>query len=262
VIESLDLAGSTLELRFEGAEELQTFLDKARDGTPIVRLAERLEEGAAIDLVLLSDGTRWRLPARVRQVFRSGADRFGTILDVLRWDASPSVTVDVAPAATQDTEEHAEEHADEQGAPVAATGAFETTGTSVQFEIKALNPAQRALLATKANRTQRQVLLRESSPQVQMALLNNPWIEPTEILELAKSGTTVAPVLQRIAGEHRYVQNVEIRVALVRHPNTPTPIALRLIEGLRTPDLRMLAKSQALREAVRGAALRAYLRRQ
>ncbi|HVS16690.1 MAG TPA: hypothetical protein VMV46_22485 [Thermoanaerobaculia bacterium] len=256
MIESLDLASSTLELRFEGAEELQAFLDKARDGTPIVRLAERLEEGSQIDLVLQSEGTRWTVPARVRQVFRSGADRFGTILDVLRWDAETSVAFESAPAATGEPETDVPE-------PTPAAGvAGETTGTSVQFEIKALNPAQRALLATKANRTQRQVLLRESSPQVQKALLNNPWIEPTEILELAKSTTTVAPVLQRIAGEHRYLQNGEIRVALVKHPNTPTPIALRLIEGLRTQDLRMLAKSQALRETVRGAALRAYLRRQ
>jgi hypothetical protein len=138
----------------------------------------------------------------------------------------------------------------------------ETTGLSVQFEIKAMNPSQRALLAIKANRMQRQILLRDSSPQIQTSLLNNPHIEPKEILELAKNSQTVAPVLQRIAGEHRYLQNHEIRVALVKHPNTPTPLAIRMIDGMRTQDLRVLAKGQAVREAVRGAALRAYLRRQ
>ncbi|HVS61914.1 MAG TPA: hypothetical protein VMT85_00295 [Thermoanaerobaculia bacterium] len=255
VIETLDLARSLLELRFDDPQELQAFLERARIGRSIVRLEQRLDEGVEIDLVLQSDGTRWVVPARVQQVFRSGADRFGIMLEVLSWDTQPTVALSAsqtAPPADGEPEPQAEPAAD----------AAETTGTSVQFEIRALNPSQRALLATKANRTQRQILLRESSPQVQMALLNNPHIEPKEILELAKNSQTVAPVLQRIAGEQRYLQSHEIRVALVKHPNTPTPLALRMIEGMRTQDLRVLAKGQAVREAVRGAALRAYLRRQ
>ena len=296
MIETLDLESSRLELRFEGPEELLAFLERARGGSSIVRLDERLDEGVEIELVLQSDGTRWTVPARVQQVFRSGADRFGTMLEVLRWDTRP--TVDLSDGAPPPD-------ADEAGSPAAAEPpavpgpavpgpvdtassdtassntassntvssntvssntvpavAAETTGTSVQFEIKAMNPSQRALLASKANRMQRQILLRDGSPQIQVALLNNPHIEPKEILELAKNSQTVAPVLQRIAGEHRYLQNHEIRVALVKHPNTPTPLAIRMIDGMRTQDLRVLAKGQAVREAVRGAALRAYLRRQ
>lgn len=255
MIETLDQDSSRLELRFDDSEELEGFLDRARAGRSIVRLGDRLDEGTEIDLVLLSEGTAWTVPARVRQVFRSGADRFGTMLDVLSWDSQPTVVEAEDPASTALAE------TTEQAQAKQAVAGGETTGTSAQFEIKAMNPSQRAILATKANRTQRQILLRETSPQVQMALLNNPYIESKEILELAKSTQTVAPVLQRIAGEHRYTQNAEIRVALVKHPNTPTPIALRMIEGMRTQDLRFLAKSQALREAVRGAALRAYLKR-
>lgn len=263
MIETLDLAGSRLELRFDDADELQTFLERARAGRSIVRLGERLDEGTEIDLVLQSDGTRWTLPARVQQVFRSGADRFGTMLEVLSWDTRPTVDLSAAAAGASElstAEDERQEPEDPAREKPVASG--ETLGTSAQFEIKAMNPSQRAMLATKANRTQRQILLRESSPQVQLALLNNPYIEPKEILELAKNSQTVAPVLQRIAGELRYVQNNEIRVALAKHPNTPTPIALRMLDGMNTNDLRVLAKSQVLREALRGAALRVYLRRQ
>ncbi len=94
-----------------------------------------------------------------------------------------------------------------------------------------------------------------------MALLSNPRIEPKEVLQIAKNPQASSGVLQRIAQDRRFSGNHEIQLALVKNPKTPSPIATRMIEVLRTSDLRDLAKSQSLRENIRKAALRVYLRR-
>jgi hypothetical protein len=49
-------------------------------------------------------------------------------------------------------------------------------------------------------------------------------------------------VLQRIAQDRRFSGNYEIQLALVKNPKTPSPIATRIIELLRTSDLRDLAR--------------------
>ena len=68
-------------------------------------------------------------------------------------------------------------------------------------------------------------------------------------------------VLQRIAKDRRWSTSYEIRLALVKNPQTPTPLALRMLDTLRERDLRTLAKAGAAREAIRGAALRKVVKR-
>ena len=138
---------------------------------------------------------------------------------------------------------------------------IETQGVSAYFEIKKLNPSQKIILAGKASRQQRQLLLRETSPSIHMALLANPRIELREVQELAKNPQTSAGVLQRLGNDKRWSGNYEIQLAIVKNPKSPSPLAIRFVEILRTPDLRQLAKSQKLRENIRTAALRCYLKR-
>ena len=68
-------------------------------------------------------------------------------------------------------------------------------------------------------------------------------------------------MLQRIAKDRRWSASYEIRLALVRNPQTPTPLALKMLETLREPDLRALAKGSMVREAIKAAALRKVIKR-
>jgi hypothetical protein len=129
------------------------------------------------------------------------------------------------------------------------------------FRIREMNVSERMRLATQAGRVERQVLLRDHSPQVLMGLLNNPRVEDQELVELVKSTHVNGAILKRIASNRRWAANLEIRTAIVRNPKTPTPLAVRLLEGLRTPDLGALAKGGAAREPLRRAALSLYLKR-
>ena len=95
-----------------------------------------------------------------------------------------------------------------------------------------------------------------------MQLLNNPQIEAKEVLALVGSTRATASLLQRVAEDGRWGKNREIVTAVARNPKTPTPLAVRLVERVRTQELRRMAKmSGGLKEMVRRAALREYLRR-
>lgn len=133
--------------------------------------------------------------------------------------------------------------------------------TSPIFRIRKMNPTERFRLATKASRTERQILLRDNSPQVLLGLLAHPRIEVKEVLEIVKSTHASAGIMERVAKNRKWMANSELQLAIVKSPKTPPPLALKLLETLRTPDLGMLAKSSAARESLRKAALRAYLKR-
>jgi hypothetical protein len=304
-------AGNRLVVRFEQADALDALLEKARTDSPILRLEQRLDEGATVVLELADGIRRLELPARIKQVFRSGADRFGTVLEVdvqAGRDLGPGVAPapesaaeaatlepahgvaiydasldgvpsdDVPPEDGEPFDEAAlaaallavpgEEPApaEEAGDPDAETDgepalAGETLGSSVVFDLQRLRPDQKVRLAGKANRLQRQILLRDRTPQVLLALLNNPWLENAEVLEMAKNPKVVGPVLQRLADDRRFGPNPQVQIALVRNPSTPWSVTMRLLPLVHTRELRELARSQQVREAVRKAALKLYLAR-
>ncbi len=226
---------------------------------PRLRLEERAEEGSTLRVTLASRAREVVLPCRVKQVFRSGQTHWGTMLEVLDWAAAEA---NVAPQAEpEDSDEDTQGDATEVTETQDGVGRDETRGVSPIFEIRQMNVTQKSLLAPKASRPQRQILLRDPNPQVLLALLNHPRIEAKEVLALVKNTQAPSGLLQRVAGDKRFASNYEIQAALVRNPKTPTPIAIRLVELLRPNDLRDLAKNQGIREELRKVILRVHLRR-
>jgi len=132
---------------------------------------------------------------------------------------------------------------------------------SPMFKIKKMNPSERFILATKASRVERQILLRDTSPQVLLGLLQHPRIEPKEVIEILKSSFATGAVMEQVARNHKWMQNPEIPALIAKSPKTPQPLAIQLLEMLRTPDLRVMAKSTGLREGIRKAALKVYTKR-
>jgi hypothetical protein len=110
----------------------------------------------------------------------------------------------------------------------------------------------------KADRVERQILCRDSSPQVLLGLLANPRLEAEDVVTIVKSTHATAAILQRVANERRWMGSAEIRTAVVRNPKTPTPVAVKLLETLPISELRDMAKMGSLREEVRRAAFRVY----
>ena len=250
---TLDKAGTTLSLEFDTSEALASFASDWREKQGcLVRLTEALKLWTPLTVDLRHAGaSRLCVDAKVMQVFGGGAGGFATALqatDPRELDAlAPPDPAPLAPPP------------EPRGSANAAGG--EMLGASPVFRIREMNVSEKMRLASKATLAERQVLVRDSSPQVLMGLLANPRIEDKEVLALAKSSSASSGVLQRIAKDRRWSTNYEIRLALVKNPQTPTPLALQMLDALRERDLRMLAKAGAVREAIRGAALRKIVKR-
>ena len=251
---TLDGAGTTLRLDFENAEALRSFAGDwlTKEGC-LVRLSEPLKLWTELTVELRQEGaSRLAVEARVVQVFGGGAGGFATALQAT--ETEPLVAFAADPAVTGKPPE---------GEPAKTTpeGCGEMQGSSPAFRIREMNITEKIRLAPKASRTERQILLRDNSPQVLMSLLANPRIEDKEVLAVAKSSSPSSGVLQRIAKDRRWSTNYEIRLALVKNPHTPTPLAVRMLDTLREKDLRVMAKGSNVREVVRAAALRKIIKR-
>ena len=230
--------GSHLSLSFADEAELESFMDKARgDSGFVVPLSAGLDLYTKLAVRVVSgDVTRCEIEAEVAQVFPAADGGFQT-----------AFLLDPAGLVLQSAR---------------AESAGEFDGTSPIFQIKKMNPNQKARLASRASRSERQILLRENSVQVLQGLLINPRIEGKEILQIIKSTHANAAILQRVASDARWGKNPEVLATVAKNPKTPVPFATRLIDRLRTSDLRVMAKMQSgMREVIRRAALREYLRR-
>lgn len=251
----------TLELQAGSLDEARDFLDQAvRDGGFMVSLDRELPVLEPLDVRLSAGvGFELRFAARVVQRFDTATARYGTAFELLDWGES------------QERELERQLGASRQGQPEAPAGGgpepdpedtTEMRGSSPIHRIRALNPSQRARLATRADRTERQILLRDNSAQVLQSLLVNPRLDRREVLRLVKSTHVTGAILKRVIEDGRWSKNPEILAQVARNPKTPSPIAVRLMGELRTSDLRWMAKmSSGLRENIRRAALREYLQR-
>lgn len=128
-------------------------------------------------------------------------------------------------------------------------------------KIKKMNPNQRFILASKASRVERQILIRDSNPQVLMGLLNHPRIENKEVLDILKSHFATGGVMEQVARNRKWMQHPEIPTIIAKSNKTPQPLAIKLLDSLRTQDLRQMARNTGLREGIKRAALKLYTKR-
>lgn len=204
------------------------------------------------------DGFRFSFAARPVQFFDKN-ELWETVWQLEPWTAEQDAAL---AAALKGASSPGPQPSDEAGARDEAGGdEGEVRGASPTFRLKAMDPNERARLAMSAGRTERQLLRRDRSPQVLLNLLSNPRVEAEDVLAIVKSPAANAGLLDRVVKDRRWSQNAEIRTAVARNPKTPSPTVIRLLDTLRTDDLRQMAKVGALRENVRREALRVYMKR-
>lgn len=253
--------GGTLVLEPSDADAAQAFFRAARgEGGFLVPLPRAPALYQALPArVVLAEGIEVSFEARVIQAFPSPEGEGQRVAFQLEgW--SPGKDAELARKLRQ-LREGGDGGEGATGGEASGRLPAGPGGTSPIHRIKGLNVSQRMRLAAKADRNERQILLRDGSPQVLMGLLSNPRLDAEDVVRIVRSTHVSAAVLKRVAEDRRWSQNAEVRASVVRNPKTPTPLALRLLETLRTPDLQVLAKSNRSREAIKRAAVRLYLKR-
>lgn len=259
----LEFDSETRELMigFAAREKLRAFFERAAaEGGFLVPLDSELAFRQQVRVTARTeDGVDFACRAEVSGVSKTASGKFATALLLDGWHAGEAERLRLALTTGRARRDQSVD-GPEDGDPGAETG--ETRGRSPIHRIRSMTPPERTMLARKANRVERQILLNDNSAQVLQALLANPRLEGKDVVRLVKSTHTTAALLKRIAEDGRWGRNQEILGLVAKNPKTPTPVATRLIEKLRTSDLRFMAKlSSGVRENIRRAALREYLRR-
>jgi type IV pilus assembly protein PilZ len=129
------------------------------------------------------------------------------------------------------------------------------------IQIKNMSVKDKMMLAPKADKAERAVLLRDLNASVARLIIRNPRIAESEIAQIAKDFAAPSDVLEMIAKNRKWIQNSEIRLAIVKNPRTPTPLAIAQINYLQVKDLAMLAKSQNVRETIKNEAFKLLLKK-
>jgi hypothetical protein len=240
-----------LTLTFEDLDAVEPFVASMKEQNGFLApVSERLERDTSVTVALAGPGGfEVRLGGRALHVFHEGSDGFTTAFETDEWTTAKAMELR-RKLADGGREEAGEEE-----------GRGETRGASPIFRIGKMTPPEKARLALKANRTERQILLRETSPQVMMALLNNPHLESDDVLQMVKSPYAPGSILKRVASDRRWSSSLDVRLALVRNPQTPSVLAKNLLPGLPTSALQGLARGADAREDLKKAALKLYLQR-
>jgi hypothetical protein len=247
---SADLSQRTVTIEVSAPDDATAFIDEAKTNQGfLIPLSDRPEPFSEFTFRLrASGGFELCFGAKLLQLLEPPGGELQGAFQLLDWDAAKGQELARKAAAARG--------GDDDSAPET-----ETLGRSTIHRIKKMDPGERARLALRADRAERQILCRDTTPQVLLNMLSNPRVEAQNVLAIVKSTYANGGLLQRFAKDRRWASNTEIVTAIVRNPKTPTPIAIRLLEHVPTRELRQMARMGALRENLRSAAFRLYTKR-
>src|SRR2546421_171144 len=125
----------------------------------------------------------------------------------------------------------------ERTAAAAFTAAFESEQelrdehrTNLSFGALRLPTAERMapdtlLLAVKADRAERALLLQDNDPRVLLSLLRNPRLTVDEVARLAKSSFLTYQLADVIMKASQWMGSLDVRLGLIHNPKTPPAMA-------------------------------------
>jgi hypothetical protein len=122
--------------------------------------------------------------------------------------------------------------------------------------LRGLSRTEKLLLAPKADRTERLVLVQDNDPQVLYSLLKNPRVTVDEVARIAKSSYLTYQTAELILKTSQWAASLDVRVALVHNPKTPPAFALRIVPTLPEAEVKAIARGAATSMALKQAALK------
>lgn len=132
---------------------------------------------------------------------------------------------------------------------------------SLMARIAKLDMGEKAKLARTGDKETRSILVKDPNKLVSMAVIGNPKITIQEIEMIAASRNVVEDILREISKNKDWCGSYAVVLALVNNPKTPVGVSLTYLPRLLTRDIRFIARSKAVPEAVRATAKRIAQRR-
>src|SRR5215212_3454239 len=121
--------------------------------------------------------------------------------------------------------------------------------------IRSLSQMEKLLLAVKADRSERALLLQDNDPRVLLSLLRNPRLTVDEVARLTRSSFITYQVADVIVKASQWMASLDVRLGLIHNPKTPPAFALRILPTLPDSEVRNVARA-GTSMALKTAALR------
>ena len=116
-----------------------------------------------------------------------------------------------------------------------------------------LTVSEKIKMGLTGDKEWRSIMMKQSNKLIQGAVMKNPRISDGEVLMVAKAKTSSDDLIRIILLNKDWVKNYEIKKALLAHPKTPPPKALRFVSFLTMKDIKELAKSRQLSNIISNA---------
>ena len=127
---------------------------------------------------------------------------------------------------------------------------LEEEGLSKYQELQEMAVAEKIKMALTGDKEWRSLLIRESNKQVNTAVLKNPRITEGEVIPVAKNRTSSDEMIRIIMLNKDWVKIYDIKKALVSHPRTPLQTSMKYMAFLSEKDIRELARSRGVTQAI------------
>jgi hypothetical protein len=116
-----------------------------------------------------------------------------------------------------------------------------------------LTVSEKIKMGLTGDKEWRSIMMKQSNKLIQGAVMKNPRISDGEVLMVAKAKTSSDDLIRIILLNKDWVKNYEIKKALLAHPKTPPPKALRFVSFMTMKDIKELAKSKQLSNIISNA---------
>jgi hypothetical protein len=142
------------------------------------------------------------------------------------------------------------------GVPEADGASDEAGAATLLAQIRAMSSSDKLRLAVHGDRAARLLLLKDPNKTIQLHILQNKRITLEEVQHIAGNRQANPEALVRIGDTREWVQHPGVLLALVSNPKTPSRTAQRLLRSLPQGELRRIAKSPNVPQAIATAARR------
>jgi len=112
-------------------------------------------------------------------------------------------------------------------------------------------PAQKLILARRGSGRIAGALLADGQAGVISTVLESPYLNEGQVLKVLSRITVPSHVIAAIAENGRWSQHPSVRLALLRHPQTPLARVLSFLPSMSTMDLYALSQSSLVPPGVR-----------
>ena len=242
--EILDLLA---RLHFENMSVMEPLLTNRMVGLKTLLFVAEHASGAVLDLLANND-TVIRQSKALRTLIINNPQADKVLKIRLGWNEDaetppPVTSVKIAEeksSATDKKRQPAEEEIEE----------FDITTLSKYQLLLDMPVSEKIKMALTGDKEWRSLLIREANKLVSSAVLKNPRISEGEVLMVAKNRATSEELIRMILLNREWVKNYDMKKALIVHPRTPLQNAMRFMAFLTEKDIRDLAKSRNVGQAI------------